>query len=337
MPGKDWTPEELFQVNAQTWTACAIQAAVKLDLFTALDSSETPGLTEAELARKLGLNPRALGMLATAMTSLGFLDRDGDRLSLTNTSHRYLSAKSDDYYGFAILHSAHILPAWTRLADSVKSGTHSSDRCTQNTGEDEAQREAFLMGMFNIARRQADRVAAAFDLTGRRRLLDLGGGPGTYALYFCRHYPELTATVFDQPTTEKFARSVAKKYELTDRVDFVGGDFLSDDIPQGFDVAWLSQILHGENPADAARLVARGAVALNPGGILAVQEFIIDDDRKGPVQPSLFALNMLVQTDGGQAYTEGEIRSMLADAGLTNIRRLQADLPPGCGIVVGDK
>ncbi len=108
-------------------------------------------------------------------------------------------------------------------------------------------------------------------------------------------------------------------------------------LPKGFDVVWLSQVLHGEAPAEAARLVERGAECLEPGGLLAVQEFIIDDDRRGPAQPALFSLNMLVQTPGGQAYTQGEITGMMRRAGLGRIRRLTAQLPPGCGILLGQK
>ncbi len=289
-----------------------------------------------DLAGILKCDVRALGMLATALTALNFLERDGERLKATESSKKYLSTTSDEYFGFAVLHMAHILPAWTRLEAAVKTGASVADSFTQTT-EDEARREAFLMGMFNIARQQAGLVAEAFDLAGRRRLLDLGGGPGTYALYFCLRHPELTATIFDQPTTEKFARATAARFGLTGRVDFLGGDFTIDELPGGFDAAWLSQILHGDPPAVAAGVVKKAAGALASGGIMGIQEFIIDDDRRGPAQPALFALNMLVQTPGGQAYTQGEIHTMMAEAGLKDIHRLQADLPPGCGIMVGLK
>lgn len=336
MAGKDWTPADIFQTIGHTWTALTLQAAVKLDLFTALDRGPENGLTVAALAAAIGGESRAVDMLATALTSLGFLERDGDRIRPTSASRRYLSADSDEYYGFMVKHGAHILPGWLHLDQAVKTGARVADHSSLDTESDE-QREAFLMGMFNVARLQADQVAAALDLSGRRRLLDLGGGPGTYAIHFCRRYPELRATVFDQPTTERFARATIARFGLEDRVDFVGGDFLADGLPKNFDAAWLSQVLHGEDPAGAALLVKRGAEALDRGGLLAVQEFILDDDRRGPAQSALFSLNMLVQTPGGQAYTQREIAAMMADAGLGNITRLAAQLPPGCGLMVGIK
>jgi len=336
MESKNWTPADIMRLSGQTWANCALQAAVNLDLFTALDRAEERSLTVDDLAAALGCQARATGLLATALVALNLLDREGDLIRLTKASGRYLSADSEDYQGFTVKHMSNIMRGWINLDRSIRTGT-SADGFLPLTTEDDSEREAFLMAMFNVARQQADLVAGAFDLSGRRRLLDLGGGPGTYAVYFCRHNPDLKAVVFDRPSTERFARAVADRYQLAHRIDFVGGDFTSDQLPGGFDAVWLSQVLHGEAPEQAARLVERAAGTIAKGGLMGIQEFIVDDDRRGPAQPALFALNMLLQTPGGQAYTLGEIRAMMDRAGLNNIRRLEADLPPGCGIVVGEK
>lgn len=335
MTDRQWTPKQFFQLVSQSWELCALQAAVKLDIFTALD--EAPGQTSnvTALAAGLGSNLRATNMLVTALTSMGLLERDGEEVWLTEDSKRYLSRQSPDYYGFFIKHSAHILPGWTRLDKAVRSGRSVAE--TVPEGDEESQREAFLMGMFNVARQQADTVASAFDLTGRKNLLDLGGGPGTYAVHFCLHNEGLKATVFDQPGSEKFVLNTAGRFGLSERIGFIGGDFLSTPLPSGYDVIWLSQVLHGENPLDAARLIKLATEALAPGGLLGIQEFIIDNDLKGPAHSALFSLNMLVQTQGGQSYTEKELIDMLQSAGLSKPVRIKADLPPGCGILTAVK
>ncbi len=332
-----WTAPEIFKLSAAYWPSCAVHAAVSLDLFTVLDRAEKQGraLSSAALAKRLRCNARATGMLATALVALGFLERDGETLRLAPEIGRYLSALSPEYVGFIIRHHGHIMPGWVKLAEAVRTGGRMRDNSSSDT-ESEEEREAFLMGMFNIAVGQADSVAASLDLSGRKRLLDLGGGPGTYAVYFCRHNAELTATVFDLPTSESFARGVIKRFDLQKRVDFTGGDFLKSKLPTGYDVAWLSQILHGESPKDAARLVKRAGKTLNRGGLLCVQEFILDDDLSGPAHSALFSLNMLVGTIGGQSYSQSEIAAMLRDAGAVNIRRVEAALPPGCGIMAGE-
>jgi SAM-dependent methyltransferase len=226
------------------------------------------------------------------------------------------------------------MPGWVNLAESVRGGRASRGEGPVHTGDEEA-REAFLMGMFNVGRGLAETVAKALDLSGRSRLMDVGGGPGTYAVHFCLRHPGLRAIVFDLPTSEPFASSVVARYGLSDRVDFVGGDFLRDELPKGQDVAWLSQVLHGESPENAARLVRNAAASLNPGGLLAIQEFVLDNDRSGPAHPALFSLNMLVGTTGGPAYTLDEIRAMLESAGDRDIRSLDINLPQGCLVLIG--
>ncbi len=337
MNGTKWTAPEILKLSAAYWPSCAVQTAVCLDLFTTLDRAAAKGENAGPdmLAKRLNCDARAMGMFVTALTALGFLERKGEELRLTEESRRYLSADSPEYLGFIIRHHSHIMPAWTRLKESLRTGRRMRDNSSSDTGSLE-EREAFLMGMFNVAVNQADAVAARLDLKGKKRLLDLGGGPGTSAVYFCRHNPDLCATVFDLPTSESFALNIIKRYGLEARINFMGGDFLQSELPTGYDAAWLSQILHGETPEDAVKLVARAARTLNPGGLLCVQEFIIDDDRRGPAHSALFSLTMLVGTEGGQSYTQSEIAAMLENAGAVNVRRIDAPLPPGCGIMAGN-
>ena len=333
---KPWTLPEMLQASGSYWTSCALQAGVQLDVFTLLDNLAKEGKksTVTDIARTLGLNERAFGMLATALVALGLLERDGETLLLPEHSRLGLSRNSESYVGFIIKHHSHIMPAWTKLTDAVKTGGPMREVSSSDT-ESEAEREAFLMGMFNVAMNQAEKVAAAFDLSGAKRLLDLGGGPGTYAVFFSLANPQLRATIFDLPTSEKFAMGVIKRFKVEDRVDFTGGDFLADSLPKGYDVAWLSQILHGDTPQEAADVVKKAAKTLNKGGLVAIQEFILDDDRNGPVHPTLFGLNMLVGTHGGQTYTWSELETLLRDAGAVSVRRLDVDLPMGCGIIIG--
>ncbi len=130
-------------------------------------------------------------------------------------------------------------------------------------------------------------------------LRSLGGGPGSYAIQFCQANPLLTATVYDLASTRPFAEKTIASFGLGDRINFVEGDFISDDVPGGFDVAWLSHILHGEGPEGCAVILQRAVAALEPGGMLMVQEFILDNKMDGPLFPALFSLNMLLGTARG--------------------------------------
>jgi SAM-dependent methyltransferase len=207
------------------------------------------------------------------------------------------------------------------------------ERVSRNDSEE--FRESFLMGMFNLAMLIAPRIVGSLDLSGRRRLLDLGGGPGTYAIHFCLQNPGLEAVIFDLPSTRRFAEQSVERFSLSDRIKFTAGNYLSEGIQGKFDVVWLSHILHGENPGGCALILEKAVAALEPGGMILVQEFILDDDKQGPLFPALFSLNMLQGTQSGQAYSDGELRSMLAAAGVGELQRISLDLPNGAGIIAG--
>jgi hypothetical protein len=237
--------------------------------------------------------------------------------------------------GHIIMHHHHLLPGWARLHESVQSGQPLRDPDSHK--DDEIARESFLMGMFNLASLLAPRITGAIDLSGRRRLLDLGGGPGTYAIHFCLANPELSATVYDLPTSRTFAEKTVAGFDLSQRIDFMAGNYHLDPLPQGIDVAWLSHILHIDGPEACAALLSKTVAALMPGAVLLVQEFILNDAKDGPQFPALFSLNMLLGTDTGQSYAQGELIAMLTEAGLSNVRRLEIELPNGAGILMGRK
>jgi precorrin-6B methylase 2 len=229
------------------------------------------------------------------------------------------------------MHHHHLVESWSQLDQAVQSGRPIRER---SAFSDEEWRESFLMGMFNMAMNIAPLLIPRIDISSRLHLLDLGGGPGTYAIHFCRHNPRLKATVFDMPTTRPFAEKTIARFELSDRINFVEGDYLIDNIEGRFDVAWLSHILHGENPAGCKTIIQKAIAALESGGIIIIHDFILNNSMDGPLFPALFSLNMLLGNDG-QAYSERQLMDMLADAGAKDIQRLEVQTPNDSGIITG--
>ena len=176
------------------------------------------------------------------------------------------------------------------------------------------------MGMFNLAMGIAPQLASQIDLGGRSKLLDLGGGPGTYAIHFCQANPGLSAVVFDRSTTEPFARKTIARFGLSERIDFAAGDFNIDPISGGpYDVAWLSHILHSNSPEECQRLIHKTVEAMKPGGLVLIHEFILEDTKDAPEFAALFSINMLINNPGGRSYSEGELKEMLINAGVKDI------------------
>jgi len=324
------TPSELLQLSSGYWSICALHAAVKLDVFTTLADGE---LSAQEIARQAQSEPRSMAMLLDALTALGLIVKNGNTYSAPLFAREYLSRASDKYLGYIILHHHHLMSGWNRLDEAVRNGGPTG--CSSSRTDDDSTRENFLMGMFNMASMSAPLVVPAIDLKGRRRLLDLGGGPGTYAIHFCRHNPGLEAVVFDLPTTRRFAEQTIERFQLSERISFSAGDIINDNIGNGFDVVWISQLLHSEGPEGAAIMLKKAVQALTPGGLVLVQEFMLDDNRTAPLFPALFSLNMLIGTPDGQSYSQGELTGMMEQAGVHDITRLEVQLPNGAGVLVG--
>lgn len=353
------SPGPLLAMSGAYWRACTLHAGVVLDVFTHL--AEAPAAS-ADLAPRLGCDPRALSMLLRALCAMGLLMRQGQAYAPTEQSRLFLVRTSPRSICHIIRHHHHLVDSFARMDESVRSGRANRS----GVGDAPTAREDFLLGMFNLAMGIAPGLAAQLDallasaglpglpkLDGRTRLLDLGGGPGTYAIQFCLAHPGLSATIFDLPSTRPFAEATVARFGVAGRVDFHPGDYTTDELPGGFDLAWLSQILHGEDPDTATAVVRRAAGALRPGGVLLVHEFLLDDTQAdtqedtqadtqadtqdGPEFPALFSLNMLLGTAGGQAYAEGEVRGMLEAAGLAQVCRLDFAGPNNSGLIAGVK
>jgi hypothetical protein len=175
-------------------------------------------------------------------------------------------------------------------------------------------------------------------MSGRRRLLDLGGGPGTYAIHFCLANPELTAVILDRPTTESFATQTVARFNLSERIAFVAGDFTVDPLLGGpYDVAWLSHILHSNSFDEAQLCIDKTVAVMEPGGTILIHDFILNDAKDGPEFPALFALNMLVGTDNGRSYSRAEIVDMLAQAGVAEIVHHPFRAPNHSSVITGIK
>ena len=323
----EWNVGRLLSTSSGYWRSSTVHAAVKLEIFTALGDDS---LTVTEVGAIIRAGERGLAMLLNALTAMGLLEHESDRYKNTVFSRTYLVKDEPGYIGHIILHHFHLVDAWAKLHEAVIQGRPVEKR----SHGDAVERESFLMGMFNLAMAIAPTVATAVNLEGRRRLLDLGGGPGTYAIHFCLANPELRATIYDRRTTEPFARKTTERFGVADRIDFVAGDFNADPIGGPYDVAWLSQILHSNTAEECRALIKKAVGTLEPGGIILIHDFFLNDTMDGPLFPALFSMNMLL-SNYGRSYSAKEVSAMMQEAGAGVIHRLEFQAPNDSGILCG--
>jgi hypothetical protein len=325
----DWNVGKLLNVSSGYWQGCALQAAVRLDIFSHIGNDALSCEEVADLAQT---DNRATEMLLDALAAMQLLNKADCSYTNTSFTTTYLQSQSPQYMGHIILHHHHILDGWAQLDTVVSTGKPVKKR---SYGE-EIERRSFLMGMFNLAMGIAPEIARQIDLRNRKHLLDLGGGPGTYAIHFCKANPMLKATIFDRATTRPFAEKTIKSFGLENRIDFASGDFTADQMSGGpYDAAWLSHILHSNGPDECSSIIAKTVDQMSTGGIIFIHDFILEESRDRPEFAALFSLNMLINNPRGRSYSENEIRAMLETAGVSAIERHSFRGPNDSSILFG--
>jgi 2-polyprenyl-3-methyl-5-hydroxy-6-metoxy-1,4-benzoquinol methylase len=265
------------------------------------------------ISKKLSTDLRATEILLDALTGIGFVKKKKNRYSNSPVASKFLISNKPYYQGDILRHANTLWKNWSGLDEVIKTG---------KPYHRERDREVFILGMHNIALLKAKEIIKIIGLTGVKTALDLGGGPGTYSIEMAKK--GVKVTLFDYPETIMIAKRVIEK-EKMNGINLVSGDFTSDDIGKGYDLIFVSQILHAYSEEDNLQIIKKCKKALNSGGRIVIHEFYISKDRAHPAHGALFSVNMLVNTSGGRCYSSEEIKSWLLKAGLKNIRERIVD------------
>lgn len=311
------SPKDILEMAWGYMRSRVLFTAAELDLFTYLDQCH---YTAAELAATAGLEERALTRLLDALIVLGLLTKEGGRYRPTEAG-AVLSARHPQTIRSMLLHLNHIWKNWSNLTATVRLGRNPALKPVEEW--DGLEQEAFIGAMHVIGRELAEEIAEAYNLFPYRRLLDVGGASGTYTIAFLRRNPQLRAVIFDFASVLTLARQRLAEAGLLDRVELAAGDFYQDELPGGCDLALLSAIIHQNSPEENVALYRKVFRALEPGGAILIRDHIMDDSRTSPPAGAMFALNMLVNTRGGDTYTFLEVKDTLEQAGFCEVRLLR--------------
>ena len=288
----------------------------ELDLFTNIGET---GSTSNQLATKLNLNEHACDRLLNALVSLGFLTKKNQLFYNTAESFTFLSKKSADYLG-GLMHTNHLWNTWSHLTQVVKNGNSAHPDEINERGENWLS--SFITAMHDRAIKQAPQQLANIDLSEINSVLDVGGGSGAYSMEFIKRKPEINAAVFDLPNVIPITKSFINKEGFSTKIKTFKGDYTSDELPTGFDLVFLSAIIHSNSLEVNQDLINNCFAALNKNGKIIIQDWIMNNDRTQPVTGAIFSINMLVGTESGDCFTEQEVSEMLIDAGFRNISKV---------------
>ncbi len=292
-------------------------AALELNLFTAIG---TDAWAIPDLARDVKVSERGLAVLCRNLAMAGVLKKQGETYTNSRLGATALNAHHPAYRGdYLRLITSHWAD-WGRLLESVKSGLP----LDHDQADEPDYRRRFTWAMHHRTLETAPKIASQINLRGARTLLDLGGGPGTYAMAFLAKNPALLATVCDRPVALDVAKEIAATHKAGARLSYLPLDVMTEDIPGNYDIVWYSNVLHIYSPNDNQALFRRALASLNPGGRLLIQDAFLHD-RNGlfPEEASLFAVSMLLFTERGNTYSAAETRAWLTDAGFERIKVLR--------------
>ncbi len=298
----DWVQ----RINDMAWgykDAAILLNALRVGIFEALGDD---WLTAAEVAAARGLDARATAVVLNALAAGGIVQKDGDRFATEPGARPILLQDSPTTLKSILGHNLFMMRNWAYLDEVLQTG-----QPVRRQERSEEQLRDFICGMENISRVSSGEVAARIDLGSARCLLDLGGGPGTAAIIFAQANPNLTCVVYDLEGPVEIAREQIAKAGLSDRISTAAGDFHTEDIGTGFDVVYISNIIHMMDGEHTLELFRKAHGALVAGGRLVVKDFFLEESGIAPRSGAQFSVNMLVNTNGGKTYTRREAITLL--------------------------
>jgi (2Fe-2S) ferredoxin/precorrin-6B methylase 2 len=312
-------PDELLRSVRGYQESRALLTALELDVFTVVGR----GATAERVASVLKLDARATRLLLNALVALGLLDKKDGVFANGPVAVRYLAAGSKDDARDASKHNLALWTRWSTLTDAVRAGHAVADVSPRS----DDWTVPFIAAMHKNATLRAPVVVRAVGAEGARRLLDVGGGSGAYAIAFAQANPELQAEIFDLPSVVPIAQRHVAAAGLGGRVRTRTGDLRRDAFGTGYDLVLVSAICHMLGPRENQDLLRRVHPALAEGGRVVVQDFLLEADGTSPAHAALFALNMLVGTPEGSTYSEAEYTDWLRAAGFADVHRIRLGGP----------
>ena len=307
-----------------------ILTAAELNFFTRLD--EKP-CSAGELALEKGLDARATTRVLDCLVTFGLLEKQDSVYKPTENGAFYSSLHPQTVLPM-LLHMNRLWDTWSNLTEVVREGGHAEP--DPGMLRDDEGWKSFIGAMHVVGRELAQKIARDFDLGRFKRLLDIGGGSGSYTIAFLRRNTAMTAVLFDLGNVIPMARERLLKEGMENRVDLVAGDFYEDKLPGGCDLALLSAIIHQNSQERNLDLYTKIFRALEPGGTLLIRDHIMDESRTKPPAGAMFAINMLVNTRGGDTYTFKEVKEGLERAGFNNVQQVRHGQGMDC-LVTGQK
>lgn len=301
------TPEAIVQTAAGYMAAKHLFAASELGVFEAVAGGAE---TSAELAARLGIDAEAARLLADALVATGLLRRDGDAYANTEVTETFLAGGPGPDL-------RPLLRFWDRLSYPLWQGFEGALRGVPRPAHAPSEEEAeiFSLGVEAITGASAHALAASYPFDRHRRVLDVGGGTGSFLRAVLGEHPHLSGTLFELEETAAVARGSLAGSELEQRIEIEVGDMLADRLPVAHDAFLLANVVHLFSLEHTRLLFERIRAAAEPGARMLLVDFWTDPTHSDPPLAALMAGEFLLVSGEGRAYSVVEVEGLAAETG----------------------
>lgn len=316
-------PDGIIDMASAFYESCILFTASDLGVFAKL--AELGKADVQTLARELEIDERGGRLLLDACTTLDLLEKDGSLYSNSQETNIFLVPGSPGDLSGAIRYNRDVYAAWGKLKDMVTTGKP-VEKPDLHLGDDPDRTRTFVMAMHYRALGIGRAVVPLLDFSNCKKILDVGGGPGTYSVLIVRANAGVNCTVLDLPEVAKIAAELIEQQGMTDRVKTLPGNYRTIDFPASNDAVNFFGVLHQESPESICQLFKKAYDSLNDGGTVNIMDMMTDQTHTKPKFSALFAVNMALTTDNGWVFSDSQAKDWLTDAGFTNLT--VTPLPP---------
>ncbi|WP_340149512.1 methyltransferase [uncultured Sneathiella sp.] len=314
------TAEEVSSIAFGFMASKAMFAGLHLDVFTNL--ADGPKSCE-KLSEVIGVPLNRIVTLMTALNGVGLVEREDDLYANSPGAEAFLSRTSKydfgDYLRYQI--DQQMYPFLGQLND-VLDGSLNSDAVDsyQHWMSDPEQAALYSNAQHAGSLGPGLTIARTVDLSGATSLLDVGGGTGAMTIRLLEANPELTSTIIDFPNVSEIGWRFITDADMTNRVRYIPSNALTVEWPTEQDAILMSYLFSGIPGGEVPRLVKYAYDCLAPGGRIMVHDFMVEDDRTGPVMAALWQLQHMAFTPEARSVTAGWLKAEMKKVGFVDIQ-----------------
>ena len=294
--------------------SAALMAAVELGIFTAVSKGAQ---TVSQIAQAVDIHAVNAERLVAMLTAMELLMLDDGRYANAEDVERFLVEGSARYAGPWMLFTKPSWNEWGRLGEHLRAKELKLLGPIEDFTVESAR--AYHEATYSIGMGAGRRFARQVDLTGRRKILDLGGGSGAYCINAAKAYPDIEGVVFDLPPVAEVAREFIAENDCAGQVTAIGGDFTKDAFPTDADVVIMASNLPMYGPEMIGQVVQKAFDALLPGGEMHLIGETLNDDRVGPIGPAYWGLGQAIVETFGVAHSEADCVRYFENAGFAEV------------------